>query len=147
MRRIAMQIGLVLALIAFALPARAIELITIERPFRAHHLAGVVVDSTGAPVSGVVVEECDALFTPIQVKGPEGKPVSWVAHGPCDRDPKHILASTKTDANGHLAFPQVKTGTTHYLIMRIDGWDPMQIAVQLRWIAKGNLRIKLHIAT
>ena len=122
MRRIIVHFGLILALFAYALPARAIELITIERPFRAQNLAGVVVDSTGATVSGVVVEACDAAY-------------------------KRVLATTRTDANGHFAFPKAKIGTTHYLHFQSNGFDPMQITVQLRRFAKGNLRIKLYIAT
>jgi hypothetical protein len=122
MRRIAIQIGLILALIAFALPARAIELITIERPFRAHHLAGVIVDSTGATVSGVLIEDCDPTY-------------------------KHVLASATTDVTGHFAFPVGKIGSIHFLHVRINGFDPMQITVQLRRFAKGNLRIRLYIAT
>jgi hypothetical protein len=57
MRRIAMQVGLMLVLLTFALPARAgIDLITFAHPFHAQNLAGVVMDSTGAPVPGVVLK-------------------------------------------------------------------------------------------
>jgi hypothetical protein len=122
MYRLAVLFGLVAALLMIALPARAIELITIEHPFRSHHLAGVVVDTTGAPVSGVVVEDRDSTFT-------------------------HVLASTKTDANGYFAFPKAKKGTTHYPHLNNYGFDPMQITVQLGWFAKCNLRIRLYIAT
>ena len=148
MRRIAIQIGLILFLIAFSRPARAqMELIEFAHPFHARNLAGGVVDSTGAPVSGVLIEECDVPFTPVQARGSSGEPIPEVLHGDCDQYPKHVLASTKTDANGHFAFPQARMGTAHYLFVRVDGWDPMQITVKLRWFAKGNLRIRLHIAT
>jgi hypothetical protein len=149
MRRIAIQIGLVLALLVFALPARAgIELITFDRPFNARNLAGIVVDSTGAPVPGVVIE--DGVQTFIQARA------SIEAETPvfekrmildCHSEPKHVLASTKTDAHGHFEFPRAKMWTTHYLYVMCDGFDPIQITVKLRWFAKGNLRIKLVIAT
>jgi len=143
-----MRIGLILALIAFALPARAqYELIEIEKPFRAHNLAGVVVDSTGAPVDGVVVVECDAIFIPLHAWNSAGESVPDVLDTDCDREPKHILRSTTTDANGHFAFPKAKTGTTHYLYLRSKGFDPMKITVKSRFFAKGQLRIKLVIAT
>jgi hypothetical protein len=109
MRWLGKWIGFFAISFLFQPPARAqLVLITIVRPFQAHHLAGDVVDSTGAPVAGVVVEECDALFTPLQPRGPKGEPVSGVLPRDCDREPKHVLASTTTDANGHFAFPPTK---------------------------------------
>jgi uncharacterized GH25 family protein len=146
--RFSILLGLVVVVFASAQPSRAqYELIEFAYPFHAQKLAGTVVDSTGAPVSGVEVEECDAQFTPIQVKGPNGEPVSRVEHGSCDQDSKHVLASTTTDTNGYFAFPPVKSGTIHYLHFQSKGFDPMQITVKTRWFARRNLRIKLVIAT
>jgi hypothetical protein len=68
-------------------------------------------------------------------------------HGPCDQDSKHVLASTKTDASGRFMFPRAKMGTTHYLHFFCGGFDPMQITVKMRWFAKGNLRVRLDVAT
>ena len=149
MRRIAVQIGLVLALLAFALPARAgIELITFAHPFRTHHLAGVVVDATGAPVPGVVIEDCVQTFRQVRAPGDAEPPVFEEAMVlDCHSEPKHILASTTTDSNGRFKLPHAKMGSTHYLYVYCPGFDPMQITVKLRWFARRNLRIKLHIAT
>lgn len=115
-----------------------LELIVIDRPFQARNLAGVVVDSTGAAVPGVLVEECDASFT---------RTISGVLVGDCDQDPKHVLASTTTDVNGHFAFPRAKMGTTHYLHVRCNGWDPMPFSVKMRRLARTTLRIRLRTAT
>lgn len=149
MRRIAIQIGLILALIAYALPARAgIDLITFRYPFHAQSLAGIVVDSAGSPVPGVVIEDCVQTFRQVRGSDHSEPPVFEEAMIlDCHSEPKHILASTKTDAHGHFEFPQAKMWTTHYLYVMCDGFDPMQITVKLRWFAKGNLRIQLHIAT
>jgi hypothetical protein len=136
------------ALLAFALPAWAqFELVTIEKPIGSHHLAGVVVDSTGAPVPDVVVEECKVMFSPVQTRDSAGEPLRDVLHGDCGQESKNILASTATDAKGYFAFPKAKMGTTHYLHLEHYGFDPMQIKVKLRLFAKGNLHIRLHIAT
>jgi len=123
MRRVRFALGIAITSFVFTLPALAqYELITIERPFRAQSLAGVVVDSTGAPVAGVAVEDRDASF-------------------------KSVLHSTTTDANGRFAFSQVRNGTTHYLHLESRGFDPMQIAVKLRRLARAEVRIQLHVAS
>ena len=149
MRRIAVLIGSILILIAFALPARAgIELITFEQPFHAQNLAGVVVDATGAPVPGVVIEDCVQTFRQVRAPGDAEPPVFEEAMVlDCHFEPKHILVSTTTDSNGRFKLPQAKMGSTHYLYVYCPGFDPMQITVKLRWFARRNLRIKLHIAT
>jgi hypothetical protein len=139
---------LITALALFSFPAQAqLELITIERPLRANNSAEMVVDPTGAPVPGVMVEECDALFSPIPARGENGEPVSEVLPGDCDKEPKHGLASTMTDANGHFAFPKARRGKKHYLHLSCPGFDPMQFSVKLRFFARKEMRIKLHIAT
>ncbi|MGA3159969.1 MAG: hypothetical protein ABSC77_02045 [Terracidiphilus sp.] len=149
MRRLTVQIGLVVALFAFAPPARAqgYALIVLEHPFRTQNLAGIVVDAMGETVSGVVVEECDAKFTSVHAWNSAGEPLPDEQETDCDREPKHILSSTTTDANGHFTFPHQKSGTTHYLYLHSNGFDPMKITVQLRRFATKNLRIKLVVAT
>ncbi|MGA2834302.1 MAG: carboxypeptidase-like regulatory domain-containing protein [Terracidiphilus sp.] len=123
MRRIGVRLGIFAFLFIFALPALAgVELLILEKPMCAEKLAGVVVDSTGAPVSGVTIEDCDPAFN-------------------------RVLLSTTTDSTGHFAFLEAKTGTTHYLHVQANGFDPMRITVVLRRFAKAKLRIRLHIAT
>jgi hypothetical protein len=149
MRRIVVHFGLILTLLAFVLSARAqVALIEFAHPFHARHLAGVVVDSTGAPVSGVVVEDCVQTF--IQARASVEADTSIFEKRmilDCHSEPEHILASTKTDAHGYFEFPRSKMGTTHYLFVYCPGWDPMQMIVKLRRYVKRNLKIQLHIAT
>jgi uncharacterized GH25 family protein len=147
MRRIAMQFGLILALFAFALPARAIELISIANPFHAHKLAGVVVDDTGTPVPGVVVDECAAIFITRHAWNGFGEQVSDEQDTDCNLEPKHILSSTITDANGRFAFPHQKQGSRHYLYLHSREFDPMKIIVKIHWYARRTLRIEIHVRT
>jgi uncharacterized protein YfaS (alpha-2-macroglobulin family) len=122
MRHRRVQIGLVVSLLLCALSAQAQwELITLEG-VSARHLAGFVTDSTGAPVSGVAIEDCDPSY-------------------------KQVLASATTDANGHFDFPKTKMGTTHYLHLESRGFDPMRIPVKLRRFSKANLKIQLYPAS
>jgi hypothetical protein len=112
-----------MVLLACSFHAEAlVELITIEHPFHSRSLAGVVTDPSGATVDGVVIEDCDSTY-------------------------KRILSSTTTGANGQFAFQQAKSGTTHFLRVSHYGFDPLQITVKLSHFAKGNLKIRLHIAT
>ena len=149
MRRLAMQIGLIVTLLVFALPVRAqVELIEFAHPFHAQNLAGVVVGSTGAIVPGVVVKDCVQTFRQVRASVESQTPVfekRMILD--CHSEPKHVLASTTSDSNGRFRFPHTKMGTTHYLFVYYPGFDPMQITVKLRWFAKGNLRIQLHIAS
>jgi hypothetical protein len=148
MRRVSLLFGLVLALFSFTLPVRAIELITIGGSLHAREFAGVVVDQMGAPVAGVLIEDCIQTFgqrwTDIHEKKTTlDEPMLL----DCNTEPKHILASATTDSKGRFKFPKTKMGTMHYLHLSCPGFDPMQITVKLRWFARRNLRIKLFIAT
>jgi hypothetical protein len=148
MRQLAVLLGFVLASFALVPPARAgIE--RIDQLFRAHHLAGVVVDPNGEPVPDVVIEECDAILIPLPTWSGTGERLPDTLEPDCFREPKHILRSTTTDANGHFAFPNTKAGTTHYLHLysRPPGFDPMMITVKLRLFARAKLLIKLTVAT
>jgi len=148
MRRLCAALCSAFAVLSFALPAwGGIDLITIERPYHARSLAGFVVDQSGAPISGVVVEECDASFSPRPVSDLAEKPTPVTMLWDCERDPKHVLASTKTDANGHFAFPGASKVRTHYLHLSLNGWDPMQVIVKVSRLAGSAPRIKMYIAT
>lgn len=140
----------ILISLAFALnvPANAqLELVVIEKPFTAHSLSGTVSDPTGSPVAGAVIEECDAPFTPIEAKDPQGRPTGTVLHGDCTRNPSRIDSSTVTDLKGHFTIRSAKTGKVHYLHISSPGFDPMQITVRLTLFAKAGVRIQLRIAT
>jgi hypothetical protein len=143
-----MQLGLIVPILAFALPARAgVELITFAYPFHAHELAGVVVDQIGAPVPGVVVEECAAKLISLPTWNSAGKQLPDQLDTDCDRESKHILGTTITDANGRFAFPHQKAGTTHYLYLHYKGMNPMKVIVKIRWYARRTLRIRMQVAT
>lgn len=101
--------------------AQGYALVTIEPPFQAQELAGVVVDPSGVPVEGVLVEEWDASFT---VK----------------------LASTRTDKEGRFAFPKAKSESTHYLSISKNAFDPMHVTVHIRHLAHAGVRVHLHLA-
>jgi hypothetical protein len=123
MWRIGRAFGLVATACAFALSSLAqYETIEIARPFSAHRLAGIVVDPSGAPVKGAVVEECDATFSLVH-------------------------STTTADADGYFAFPDAKIGSTFHLQAKSLGFDPMRITVKLRRFARAELRIELVIAT
>jgi hypothetical protein len=149
MRRLSVLLGLTMAVFVLALPAQAeYQLIEFAYPFHAHELAGVVVDQTGMPVSGVVIEDCVQTFRQVRASSDAETPVfeeRMILD--CHVEPKHVLASTTTDSKGRFKFPQPKMGTTHYLYVTRNGFDPMQITVKIRWFAIRQLRIRISVAT
>jgi len=138
-RLVAIAIGFV-----GTIPARAqLELITYERPFHVRHLAGIIVDPSGAPISGVRVEVCDSL--PIRSTDSAGNHMTLEAG--CGQDPNRVRASTTTDVNGHFCFPKTATGRNNSLHLDLPGFDPMLIPVHIRLFARSELRIMMHVAT
>jgi hypothetical protein len=136
------------AVLAFARVAPAqLALITVERPFHARALAGVVVDETGSPIPRVVVEECDASFSPRPVQDPGEKLSPTTMLWNCDTNPNHIIASTTTDASGHFSFPHAKRAKAHYLHLSLSGFDPMQVIVKVGRFARSEPQIKMTVAT
>ena len=122
-RRPARAIGLFLLLLAVAPHPRAqVILITFDHPFEAQKLAGIVLDPSGASVMGVLIEDCDPTF-------------------------KRVRKSVWSDENGRFGFRRGRAGTTHYLRVSRDGFDPMQMAVQLKPSVSAGLTIRLYIAT
>ena len=141
-------LGLIAAIFLAMPPANAqLELITIEKPFTAHSLSGVVVDETGSPIPGAVVKECEAPFTPIEAKDAQDKPNGEILHGDCTQAPSHVVATTETNPHGHFSLPKAKTGKIFYLHVSSPGFDPMQITVRLKFFARAGVRVRLHIAT
>ena len=121
-RRFARLCVAVVILVGASPACAQLEVVTIERPFRAQSLSGVVVDPNGKPIAGVSVEARDPTF-------------------------KSVLFATITDADGHFAFPAPKNGTVHYLHMESKGFDPMQMTVVLRSLARRGVRIRLNVAS
>jgi hypothetical protein len=143
MRRLAVGLGLFIALATCSPAAWAgVELILIERPFHARHLAGVVLDQTGAPISGVLVEVCEPFLAQVRTQTS-----MEMEQGDCATHPEHALGSTKTDTNGHFAFNQLGLSRTRYLHLRFDGFNPMQLSVKWGLFAHREFRVVMHVAT
>ena len=126
--RITVIVGVAVFLIAVSARAQW-TLVVIERPLHAHNLAGIVSDSNGAPLPGVRIEVCDRPDTP------------------CNSDPKHVLASTTTDGNGHFSFPKISMWRTRYLHLSLSGMDPMEVRVKWSLFAHSQVTIKMVVAT
>jgi hypothetical protein len=139
-------LGLVAAMLSVVLPANAQEMITIEKPFTARSLSGVVVDWAGARIPDLVVERCDAQFVLSEVNNGRGQPAGKQMLPECNRGSGHVITATKTDANGHFAFPNAKSGRTYYLHFSAPGFNPMQITVKLRFFSRAGVRIRMRIA-
>jgi len=115
-------IGLSLLLLAVSPHSRAqLVLITFDHPFQAQKLAGVALDPSGTSVMGVLIEDCDPTF-------------------------KRVRKSAWTDEDGRFAFRRGRAGTTHYLRVSRDGFDPMRMIVQIKPGASAELAVQLHIA-
>jgi hypothetical protein len=122
MRTIAIWLVAIATSLAIGYIAFAQEIITIQRPIHSRSLIGVVVDPSGAPVEGVLVEDCDQSFM-------------------------HVFVSVRTNKEGRFVFPKAKRGSTHYLRFFKNGFDPMRVKVQMRHLAPAEVRIHLVVAT
>lgn len=114
------KLGAIAILLLMARDVHAVyETVTIEKPFHARSVSGVVVDPSGAPVSGVTVDDCDPSF-------------------------ERVVRSTTTAENGSFDLPKDKK-SVHYLSFRARGFNPLRITVVLRTFAHANFRVKLPI--
>ena len=142
-RPLAASVGAVIALALSAASAWAgLELIVIDKPFHARHLSGIVVDQSGAPISGALVAVCEPTSAQVRTATPAEK--EWRL---CDNQPEHTLASATTDRNGHFEFKQIGLRHTQYLHMSIDGFNPMQISVKWGLFARREPQVIMHVAT
>lgn len=98
------------------------EIVEIEQPQSAKAVAGVVVDPSGAPLSGVTVEE---------------RSEDW----------KAVLRSTETDENGRFHFKPSQNKTVYYLYLSRYGFNWLRIKLQLSKTAKSPLVVKMPIGT
>jgi hypothetical protein len=121
MRLFAMRCGILIVLLFFASPARAVyQIVEIEKPFHSRILAGVTLGPDGAPLPGVLIEEFDSDF-------------------------KNVLRTTTSDEAGCFSFTSAKREGIHNLSFRARGFNPLRIHVGLRRFASKSLRIKLPI--
>jgi hypothetical protein len=98
------------------------QIIEIEKVQLATSLSAVVIDNTGSPMLGVVIEEFSS---------------DW----------KQSLRSTKTDATGGFTLAPVKGRDVYYLQLKMNGFDPLRVRVKIDPKQGKNLRLKLEIAT
>ena len=98
------------------------QTIEIEKVQLARSLAAMVLDPTGPPIPGVLVEEFSS---------------DW----------KESLRSTRTDATGGFTFAPVKGRDVYFLELRINGFDPLRVRVKIDPKQGKNLRLKLELAT
>ena len=119
------QLGL-LALILFFLAAQtgyATTLIVQKEVSVSRALAGhVLVKGTDEPADGVTVELRSS-------------------------DLKDVLASTKTDANGHFSLETPKTGKLFYIRVSAPGMDIYELRVRINKNSAQELVIRLSVAT
>jgi hypothetical protein len=112
------------ALILFSAPSATLhgqEVIVHEKPVRVRHLAGRVVDSTGAGVAYTAIELRDATD-------------------------HHVLASTFGDAKGDFFFADRKRGEKLEIRVSRTGFRIVQYAISLGVVGKPRLRIVLPAA-
>jgi hypothetical protein len=86
------------------------------------HLAGIVTYTDGAIVPGAIVADCDSTY-------------------------KHVLASTKTDANGRFSFSHAKLGSRHYIKVDYPNFNEVHMPVKIWPFAKADLKVSLYPRT
>jgi hypothetical protein len=111
----------VIAILAFMAPyaSGVYETVVIEKPFHVRSLSGITLDPSGALLPETRVDDCD-------------------------RDFKHVLATTMSDQNGRFVLRR-DGRSVHYLKFTARGMNPLEITVELRVFARANLKVKLPI--
>lgn len=133
--------GVFATVLAAPLAASAqMELIVYEKPFHSRHLAGIVADSTGAPLPDVKVELC------ARPAGDGKTPREIALTGNCGEDPTKVLGSATTDANGHFSFLRSITKRKNLLHLSLPGFDPILLLVDVHGSAPSELRITMKPA-
>jgi len=97
----------VIACAFFAASAHAVrELMIIEQPEPAQRVEGVVLDPTGAPITGMTVTDRS-----------EGCQI--------------VIRSTRTDRKGHFRFPKQQGRTIYCLRFDHPLWNPLEMRLKL----------------
>lgn len=122
--RIPHQFALLAAVLFFVVgTAYATELVIQKEISVSHALAGhAIVWGTDEPVSGATVELCSS---------------DW----------KTVLASTKTDKQGHFSLEQPASGRLFYIRVSAPGMDSYELRVRIKKRVAQELKIRLRIAT
>jgi len=139
----------VVLLLGISASARAgIELVEIESAIHARHLAGIIVDPTGAPISGVLVKECASSAGGAQDSPPPEFAREFTQFDSnCENTNKLVVAWAISDSSGHFVLPKLSSNGPYQILVSSNGFDPMRMTIKLRFLAPKQLRIKMHIAT
>ena len=87
-----------------------------------------------------------ALAGHVLVRGTD-EPARGVTVELCTSDWKNVLASTKTDEQGHFSLEQPATGKLFYIRVSAPGMDIYQLRVRINKHATPELAIHLSVAT
>lgn len=104
---------------------------------------------SGYPTTRVVQEQVSvsrALAGRVLVRGTD-EPARGVTVELCSPDWQAVLASTKTDEQGHFALAQPATGKLFYIKVSAPGMDIYELRVRIKKQAAQELTIHLSIAT
>ncbi|HEY6445853.1 MAG TPA: carboxypeptidase-like regulatory domain-containing protein [Acidobacteriaceae bacterium] len=119
MKRLVCSLFLVFAA-AFA--SAQMETIEYAKTFSVRHLAGVAKDPSGAIVSDVRIEVCND---------------DWAS----------CFAAVTTGADGRFSFLNLPGRSIYFVKVSARGFDQLRLKVRLRSFARGELAIRMHIAT
>jgi hypothetical protein len=124
---------------------------TMRIPHRFALLALVIflAVGTGYPTTRVVQEKVSvsrALAGHVLVRGTD-EPARGVTVELCSPDWQTVLASRKTDEQGHFSLEQPATGKLFYIRVSAPGMDIYELRVRINRHATQELTIHLSIAT
>jgi hypothetical protein len=120
--RLACFVGSFLFLVPTPVGAQGLTVIEIAEVQFAPALSGLVQESAGSPLGGVLVEELNS---------------DW----------KTPVRSTRTAADGRFAFPAAKDSHIHYFQFSLPNFDPLRVRIKLNRTHKNELRLQLAVAT
>jgi len=124
---------------------------TMRIPYRLVILAMVLFLAVGTGYSTTLVMQREvsvsgALAGRVLVRGTD-EPARGVTVELRSSDWQTVLASTKTDEQGHFLLEQPKTGNLFYVRVSAPGMDIYELRVRIKKHAKQELTIRLSIAT
>ena len=94
----------------------------IEKVQVAKSIAGVVTDTSGAPIPGATVAEVSA---------------DW----------KTVIQSTTADKNGDFTLPQKHKSKIYHLMISMKNFDPLVVHVKVTTRTSQLLNLQLHVST
>jgi hypothetical protein len=120
-RAFARMLCLVALCASAALAAPQSSPIELETPFRSSSLSGIVLDTEGRGIGGVLIEECER---------------GW----------KKCFKFARTDKNGRFVSAGRRTGE-HFLRFSSEGFETLEIRVIVYVYTMRSLEVRLEVAT